>query len=925
MRKFFATIAVFCLFFNLNCSNGGSTRQLTDDDPPCSTGTVESDGVCVAKHEACNGEDDDGDGRIDEGCLEPQDNPPCAEGTTVKDGQCVPLTNPEECDGLDNDNDGVTDEGCPVPDYDKDNDGFTRWDSDCNDDDFRINPATAEICDGQDNDCDGETDEDDPILDDWCVSTTVINGNPVAVQGTERCHGIAGMICTPLPIEQCQQNEEDCETALDDNCDGQVNEGCSPDLDEDNDGYTRFEGDCNDHNFNINPIAIDHCNGTDNDCDGQFGEDDPDLGLPCTATLYVNDVYVPVQGTYVCGEGGIVCDPPALEDCQLQTEVCGDIYDNNCDGQVNEGCECLSDDDCPASGSCYCHQSGDYICTGLSGLCVNGACETTENVMECELGCHQNGCITDEDEDGFTTPQDCNDNDSEVYPGAQELCDNIDNDCDGETDEECVEQDTPYYCEPHYSQFGTFFGYNGCCGTGFLTADTNHPEPGMLIKAESYNSVFYYASNEMRYVFPLSTVLESWFSPLDENNIPVSPNEELCQQVYEFSDEVVASIPLAGNVTLRPGAFVTGLESPSDRYLVLYCGELAKFEPLTAIDDIYGDSAWSRIKLMPTWLWLNYYEHDHVWVFDSGNVFSWESYYNEADDIEIELGLSGICRDEDNDGFTVYNHDCDDQDEEINPGAEEICDGIDNNCDWEIDVGCENIPVGEGCGGDAQCESDHCTREGSPGYCAVECGPLTNFAECPEGTYCTWSLDSFAGPEYDKWSCQPYPDGATPLCDGLDNDEDGLIDEGCPGVQCIERFDIYFSPDTPTGQLFPTMNTLVAKLTVANSFEDNLMPTLTIKVAVNASSPDDDLEEWRVVDPSTGNELASKVIDISGSETHNEIVFSFNPPLDIQIGYPDQLYIYTDTMELNQMGDAIQLYFNSSCGVEHLGGPLFNP
>jgi hypothetical protein len=45
---------------------------------------------------------------------------------------------------------------------------------------------------------------------------------------------------------------------------------------------------------------------------------------------------------------------------------------------------------------------------------------------------------TDVDEDGWTVEEgDCNDNDASTYPGASELCDGVDNNCDGVIDEGC--------------------------------------------------------------------------------------------------------------------------------------------------------------------------------------------------------------------------------------------------------------------------------------------------------------------------------------------------------------------------------------------------------------------------------------------------------------------------------------------------------
>ena len=47
----------------------------------------------------------------------------------------------------------------------------------------------------------------------------------------------------------------------------------------------------------------------------------------------------------------------------------------------------------------------------------------------------QDVLFIDEDRDGVLAEDDCDDNDWQVYPGADEICDAKDNDCDGEVDE----------------------------------------------------------------------------------------------------------------------------------------------------------------------------------------------------------------------------------------------------------------------------------------------------------------------------------------------------------------------------------------------------------------------------------------------------------------------------------------------------------
>ena len=107
-----------------------------------------------------------------------------------------------------------------------------------------------------------------------------------------------------------------------------------------------------------------------------------------------------------------------------------------------------------------------------------------------------------------------------------------------------------------------------------------------------------------------------------------------------------------------------------------------------------------------------------------------------------DLGTIEICPDNDNDGFTA-DLDCNDNNASVYPGAEEVCDGFDNNCDAIVDEGCltctdedrDSFFAQAGCNTDVDCNDDD---------------PLIN-------------------------------PGANEICgNGVDDDCDGAIDDGCP-------------------------------------------------------------------------------------------------------------------------------------------------
>jgi hypothetical protein len=146
------------------------------------------------------------------------------------------------------------------------------------------------------------------------------------------------------------------------------------------------------------------------------------------------------------------------------------------------------------------------------------------------------------------------------------------------------------------------------------------------------------------------------------------------------------------------------------------------------------------------------------------------------------------CVDEDDDGFTTCDGDCDDNNADINPDILEICNNIDDNCDGGVDEGFN----GDGddytsCAGDCN-DNDSSIYPGADEICDGrdnDCNPTT-----ADGAGETWIDTACDGSDSDlceegvyacvtgAQSCNDTTGGNVEVCDDLDNDCDGGVDEG---------------------------------------------------------------------------------------------------------------------------------------------------
>ncbi len=189
-------------------------------------------------------------------------------------------------------------------------------------------------------------------------------------------------------------------------------------FDWDGDGYGA--SDCDDLDPEVNPAADERCDADhaiDEDCDGDI--DDDDINVENLSTFYrdgdgdghgdgdnTDEACAPPEGFVASGED---CDDERAEVGPDAEEVCDSAHeDEDCDGNAD-------DDDDTAGGkvTVYADDDGDKY----------------GNAAAPEDWCHPPVELVDD-------ATDCDDTDDNVHPRASELCDGIDNDCDGGIDDD---------------------------------------------------------------------------------------------------------------------------------------------------------------------------------------------------------------------------------------------------------------------------------------------------------------------------------------------------------------------------------------------------------------------------------------------------------------------------------------------------------
>ena len=677
------------------------------------------------------------------------------------DGDATVFPNASElCDEVDNNCDGQVDEtgellfyidddadgygssaisvqGCSPPE------GYVDNADDCDDTTNSVSPQNDEVCDSIDNDCDGDIDEDAAV--DALTWYGDADGDGYGVSDVTQ--------------NACQQPE----------------------------GFSATSTDCNDDDNSISPGSIDIANdGIDQNCDGVDAQatilEDIDSGDLIISEIMHDPTFVEdrqgewfevhnptadaidIQGLVVSNgsDGTFVIENHimiqsqdyivfAARESSLQNggiENVDVVYDRDQLKLNNWGTIILKRADEVVFDQVNYNTIGEFPSANGASLnlgVLNAAqndtaemwCESSTVYGDGDLGTP--GTVNDEcdlDGDGFyPSDGDCDDQNPLVFPFANEICDGVDNDCDGlvDTDDDSITGSSDWYLDADSDGYGDGNSVISSCEQplGYVDNDFDCDDSDATI---NINTVWYMDSdsdgfgdatqNQQSCEQPIGYVN----NPDDCDDADSTLNPNTIWYVDADSDGYGNSLYTTTSCTTPSGYVLNDLD----------CDDLvgtvnpAVQEVCDSIDNDCDGDIDDADSSVDTSSGFTLYQDSDADGFGNASVF-----------ITACSSVGGYVNDD---------TDCDDSEFDINPNASEKCDSVDNDCDGSIDEEVQSVwyadTDGDGYGDVAQPLND----------CNPPQGYVADSSDCDDG------------------SNTVFP-GAAEICDSIDNDCDSLIDD----------------------------------------------------------------------------------------------------------------------------------------------------
>jgi len=701
-----------------------------DDDALSFPGNSETayDGLDNDCDPATPDDDLDGDGYdLDEDCDDEDAavSPDATESCNGVDDDCNELVDDAVGDVwyADDDEDGFGDPVRSVQDCEGAT-GFVADDTDCDDTAAEVNPEASEICNGLDDDCDLLTDDDDPDLDGadtWHLDADE-DGFGDGANAVEACGAPEGFIAdgtdcddseatvNPDADEVCNSEDDDCDGLIDDEDDSITDQGTWW-LDSDEDGYgttaysvvaceapegfSETSDDCDDTDPLSWPGANETCDGADNDCDGDVDENADDAG-----TWYGDsdgDGYGDPDAPEASCEGSsaLVADASDCDDTDAEVhpgveESCNGV-DDDCDGATD-----ADDDDVVDLGTWYSDGDGDGYGDAASPV---EACEQPSTAVEDDT--------------------DCDDTAALVHPGATERCNSLDDDCDTLVDDD----------DPDVTGTSTWYlDYDGDgFGSSAFTVDTCSAPSGYVSNAQDCDDAHSEAS-------PLGTeVCDGLDNDCDGDTDDDDAGLDTSTGTTWYTDG-------DGDGYGDPDAPVVACSQPSGTV-----SDTSDCDDTDASVHPAGTEACDGLDN----------DCDGAVDDDDDPVTGQSTFYLDVDGDGFGDATNQVQACEAPSGSTTDASDCDDGDATVNPDAEEVCDGVDNDCDGSSDGSDASDAATWYADGDGDGDGDPLSTSVA---CTQASGTVANDLDCDDTD---GAISSHA----------------TELCDGVDNDCDGSVDE----------------------------------------------------------------------------------------------------------------------------------------------------